>query len=85
MNMTPDRSITDDLEPDAEPEILALAERLLVSRPLPSPAFRGELGRRLAGRRSRRLSPARARAMIAAYSASGTALLVVGAVVATSH
>ncbi len=83
--MNPPRNIREDLEPGAGDEIVALAERLRQERPLPSPSFRGELGRRLAARPLRRLSPMRARALIAAYSASGTLLLVVGAIGASSH
>jgi hypothetical protein len=83
--MTEPRDIRDDLEPGAGDDLIALAERLRAARPLPSPAFRGELGRRLAGASRRRLSPARARALIAAYSASGTLLLVIGAIGAAAH
>ena len=83
--MTEPRDIRDDLEPDVGEDIILLAERLRASRPLPNPTFRGELGRRLASRSRRRLRPARARALIAAYSASGTLLLVIGAIGAAGH
>jgi hypothetical protein len=83
--MTPQRDIRDDLEAGAGDDLVALGEHLLESRPLPSPAFRGELGRRLASRPKRQLGATRARALIAAYSGAGTLLLVVGAVGASGH
>jgi hypothetical protein len=79
-----EEQIRDDLEPDADPALLALAARLRDARPLPNPTFRGELGRRLSRRRSP-WSRARIRATIAAYSASGTFLLLVGAISASGH
>jgi hypothetical protein len=76
----PYRAIREDLGPDAHDELVTLAERLLDERPLPSPAFRGELRRRLESR-SRKLRPrAAVRRAIAGYAASGTALMVIGAI-----
>lgn len=82
--MTP-RDIREDLEPGAGEDIIALAERLQRSTPLPSASFRGELGRRFADRPRGRISRARARLVVAACSASGTLLLVIGAVGASGH
>ena len=79
-----ERDIRDDLEPGAGEDLIQLAERLRASRPLPSPAFRGELGRRLAAR-SRHSNPLRVRAQIAAYTFSGTLLMIVGTVSAAGH
>jgi hypothetical protein len=76
--------LRDDLEPDTEPELLALAARLRDARPTPNPTFRGELGRRLSRRRSP-WSQRRIRATIAAYSGSGALLLVLGAISASGH
>jgi hypothetical protein len=77
--------IRGDLEPGVSDDIVALAERLRDSRPRPSPAFRGELGRRLSGRPRSRLSRARARVLVGAYSAAGVLLLAVGAIGAAGH
>jgi hypothetical protein len=76
----PYSSIRADLGPDASDDLVRLAERLLDERPLPGPGFRGELRRHLESR-SRKLRPrATVRRLIAGYAASGTALMVIGAV-----
>ena len=72
--------IRSDLEPGTSDELVMLAVRLRDERPCPSPAFRGELGRRLRARGEPRLSVGRARALVAAYATSGTILLVIGSV-----
>jgi hypothetical protein len=82
--MTEDDDIRRDLEPGAGDDLIALAERLRDSRPLPNPTFRGELGRRLAVR-ARHRGPRRIRALIAAYSFAGTLLLVIATVGAAGH
>ncbi len=70
----------EDLGPDASDDLVTLAHRLLDERPLPAPAFRGELRRHLESR-SHKLRPRTAvRRLIAGYAASGTALMVVGAI-----
>jgi hypothetical protein len=77
--MTEPTDIREDLEPGAPGELVELGERLIAARPLPSPAFRGELGRHLAARARRRLSPGRLRALVVVYAGSGVALLIVAA------
>jgi hypothetical protein len=73
--------IRQDLEPDSGEDLVALGNRLLDARPVPRPAFRGDLGRRLAARSARRgLGGAQLRALIAANGLAGLLLLVVGAV-----
>jgi hypothetical protein len=83
--VTPERDIRDDLEPGIGDDVVALAERLRDSRPLPNPVFRGELRRRLMGRPRGRFDAIGVRARIAACSVSGTLLLVIGAVGAAGH
>jgi hypothetical protein len=80
--MTRDDDIREALKgnvPDAEVESLVrLAQRLRDERPLPAPAFRGELGRRLAApgtSRGRDALPAPRRA-IAIWSVCGTLLIL---------
>jgi hypothetical protein len=77
--MTDRDDVRADLEPGVSDDLVLLAERLRNSRPLPSPAFRGALGRWLAARWRRHLSPKRARSLIALYSAAGTVLMAAGA------
>jgi hypothetical protein len=77
--MTDVPDIRDDLEPGTPADVVALANRLAASRPLPSPGFRGELGRSLAARSRRRLTPGRLRGLAVVYASSGTALLVISA------
>jgi hypothetical protein len=64
-------------DPDA-PELRPMAERLERERPIPRPAFRSELRRRLF------FTPApsrgRVRTLIAVYATSGAALLLVAAI-----
>jgi hypothetical protein len=78
MNDLPD--IRHDLEPGTPDELIQLAERLRDARPLPKPAFRGELRRRLVARSEHLVAPPRLRVLITRYAAAGTALLIVGAV-----
>jgi hypothetical protein len=57
--------------------LLETARLLERERPVPRPAFRGELARRL---RARSPSPQRLRVLIGAYAGAGLALLAVVAV-----
>jgi hypothetical protein len=50
------------------------------NRPVPSAAFRGDLGRRLAGRAARRGRPARLWLTVAGSASLGSALLAVAAI-----
>jgi hypothetical protein len=77
--VTPQRDIRDDLEPHAPDELIRLAERLQRERPVPSAGFRGELRRRLLAEGSASARPRRLRTLIAAYSAAGSLLLLLGA------
>jgi len=62
-----------DLDPIAK-----LLER---ERPVPRPAFRGELRRHLLGQpRARQFMPARPRLLVGAYGGSGTLLIAIAAV-----
>jgi hypothetical protein len=79
------RDIADDLEPGSSAELVQLGERLRDQRPLPSAAFRGELGRRLMRQRHSRVSERLARRLIAGYAAAGTGLMAVAALVATGR
>jgi hypothetical protein len=76
--MTEPRDIRDDLEPGTPDDVVRLAEHLLDARPLPSPAFRGQLRRRLEARSHRVQPPALIRARIARFATAGTLLLLVG-------
>lgn len=82
--MTESDQIREDLGPEATDDLVSLAQRLRAARPLPAAAFRGRLGRHLAGQ-PRRFAPARLRLLIATYAASGLVLLVLGAVGASGH
>jgi hypothetical protein len=75
-----------DTDPLLDPELSSgererlagVAERLETERPIPRPAFRGALGRRLLGQlEPRRVWPRRARILITAYAGSGLSLLAV--------
>jgi hypothetical protein len=69
----------DDFEPgtpaDEREHLERLASRLVADRPLPRPAFRGELRRSIA----RAPRARRARLQVVAYLASGAALLAIAA------
>jgi hypothetical protein len=78
--MTAHRDIRADLESDAPPEFMHLAERLGSERPIPSASFRGDLRRRLIAGGPVHGRPARLRALIAGYASAGVALLLVAAV-----
>ena len=70
------RAVTMD---DLEPELRDVGMRLERERPLPQPAFRGDLGRRLAGRRAAP-APRNLRLLMAGQLGFGALLLVVTAV-----
>jgi hypothetical protein len=77
----PDPERDEILEPELEPaerkRLLETARLLERERPVPRPAFRGKLARRL---RARSPSPQRLRVLIGAYAGAGLALLAVVAV-----
>lgn len=77
--MSGERDIRSDLEAGASDELVRLAERLTRERPVPTPAFRGGLRRRLRQLGPGRPRPARLRCLITAYATAGTMLLLVGA------
>jgi hypothetical protein len=53
-------------------------DRLYAERPIPRPAFRGALGRRLAALRAAGVGrPRHLKALVAAYAGSGLALLAI--------
>jgi hypothetical protein len=67
--------------PGDDPNLERMAQRLEAERPVPHPAFRGELRRELlATERSGKAPPARLRARITAYAGSGAAMLLIAAV-----
>jgi hypothetical protein len=73
-----------DLEPGLEPAeaepMVALATRLAAERPLPAPAFRGDLRRRLeTAREAGAVAPRRVRALATSYALSGLVLLAIAA------
>lgn len=63
---------------DLDPDLHELASRLQRERPLPRPAFRGDLGRQLT-ERSRRPAPRRLRLLVAGQLGAGALLLAVAA------
>lgn len=64
-----------------EHDLDPIADRLRSERPAPSPAFRGELRRRLSVQtRAAPTSPMRLRLAIAACAASGALLLAIAAI-----
>lgn len=69
---------------DLDPDLRELAMRLERERPLPSPAFRGDLGRRVAGARGRS-APRRLRLLVGGQLAAGTLLLAVAALGAVAN
>jgi hypothetical protein len=73
-----------DLDPSLSAEererLAVLAERLERDRPLPSPAFRGELGRRLLRRRPSEPAAARFRLWVASYTVAGALCLTIAAI-----
>lgn len=62
---------------DLDPDLRELATRLERERPLPEPAFRGDLGRRLAGSSPR---PRRLSLLVAGQLGAGALLLGLAAV-----
>jgi hypothetical protein len=65
------------LLPEERAELLETARLLEDQRPIPRPAFRGQLARRL---RTRTTGAYPVRRLIAAYAGSGFALLLVAAI-----
>jgi hypothetical protein len=63
------------LSPKPPRDDAEMEELLTAARPLPRPAFRGELRRRLSGSRDGHGSERRLRLVIAAYAGSGGLLL----------
>lgn len=58
--------------------MVSLGARLAADRPLPAPAFRGDLRRRLVtAREAGAVAPRRVRALAASYALSGLALLAI--------
>ncbi len=70
----------DELDPDVR-HVAMLLER---ERPLPKPAFRGDLGRRLASRPARP-APRHLRLLVAGQLGVGALLLAVAAAGAVAH
>jgi hypothetical protein len=73
----PDEILSSDLDSVERSRLLETARMLEQARPVPRPAFRGELARRLRPRSDR---PQRLRLLIGAYASSGVVLLLVVAV-----
>ena len=77
----PDRGRDEILDPKLDlrerEQLLETARLLEQQRPLPRPAFRGDLARQL---RANSTGPFRARGLIAAYAGSGMALLALVAI-----
>ncbi len=65
--------------PHERAELKSIAQRLEADRPLPAPAFRGDLRRALLGSGRALVRPAGLRAQIARYAFSGGLLLALGA------
>ena len=65
--------------PEERAELAVLARRLEADRPVPAPAFRGDLLRTLLARGPAAPRPRRLRLLIAGYACSGLVLLVLGA------
>jgi len=78
--MSDPHDIRSDLEPGIDEDLILLADRLRDARPLPRPAFRGDLGRHLAARRRPRLGAGHLRTVIAAYGLAGTVVLCLAAI-----
>jgi hypothetical protein len=72
-----DELLDPKMGPAERKRLLETARLLERDRPVPRPAFRGELARRL---RARSPSPQRLRLLIGAYAGAGLALLAVVAV-----
>jgi hypothetical protein len=62
-----------------DPALDQITRRLEAERPVPHPAYRGELRRTLLARLEHRGRPVRVRRLIAAYAGSGLCLLAVAA------
>jgi hypothetical protein len=74
------RDLAPGLEPAEAERMLELAARLAADRPLPPPAFRGDLRRRLATtREAGAVAPRRVRALAALCALSGLVLLAIAA------
>jgi len=73
------RELGDELDPNDHLNLQRVALRLEAERPVPAPAFRGDLRRSLVGGARPSPRPARLRAQIAGYALSGLLLLAAGA------
>ena len=73
--------MSESAENGSERQLELLARRLQAERPVPRPAFRGELRRRLIGELERRPAQVgRVRLLITAYAGSGAALLAIAVI-----
>lgn len=74
-------ALGDDVPPEQRDALLSLAEALERERPLPTPAFRSALRRRLlADATGSPVAPRRLRALVTACAGSGAALLAIAAI-----
>jgi hypothetical protein len=76
MTRPEDQPMTDERDPALDETV----RRLEAERPVPRPAYRGELRRRLMAEAGRLPQPTRVRRLILAYAGSGFCLLAVAAV-----
>lgn len=70
---------------DLDPDLRELAMRLERDRPLPRPAFRGDLGRRLTSQTAARPAPRRLRLLVAGQLGAGALLLAIAALGAVAQ
>lgn len=69
-----------ELVPGERQQLARIGERLRAERPIPRPAFRGALGRRLLDQlEPSRPRSSRVRVLIAAYAGSGLCLIAIAA------
>jgi hypothetical protein len=62
------------------PPLEEIDARLRTARPVPRPAFRGDLRRRLLAQGESEPAPRRLRLLITAYAGTGSALLAIAAI-----
>jgi hypothetical protein len=75
------RALGAEVAPEELDALLSLAEALERERPLPTPAFRGALRRRLvADAKATPTAPRRLRALVTACAGSGATLLAIAAI-----